>query len=415
MVFVWYISGLARIMRGALLGVRCAAVIVLATAPLPPTGASALDLDPDLRLELGYDDNVHQAEHGTGDFVWLIAPGMGVARRGGLTTLQASAHRSMRFYSSRSTAFSTANDAASFRAAYAPSTQTSANVDFKFHESRDTFEQDQGSVLFPSSYRSGAGTADLNLTRLETSGQIEAWDYAGANLSDATTRHFALTLLPVRTRTTAGLVSYHLTQLDFNGRRGLESNVAQLGFRRRHTATIASQLEVGAAIVDYQDGTPKTTRPAVAARVILYGQGPDKPVVAEASLQRDAATTMTAMLRTRLPIGIATANWETALEGEGGFYTHPVTARRVAFALVDTVGARTTITMEGSYAWTFPFHAPGLRADTYRSAITLSVPVRSRVTAQTGYKFVRQVDPNRADPVNYRRGRIFVALTAGLQ
>jgi len=79
------------------------------------------------------------------------------------------------------------------------------------------------------------------------------------------------------------------------------------------------------------------------------------------------------------------------------------------------VGARATISMEGSYAWTLPFHATGLRADTYRSAITLSVPVRSRVTAQTGYKFVRQLDPNRTVPVNYRRGRVFVALSAGFE
>ena len=412
---MWYFSGLARFMRAAFSGARCVAVLALAAAPLTPTGASALDLDPDLRLELGYDDNVDQTEHGTGEFVWLIAPGMGVARRSGLTTFQASARRSMRFYSSRSTSFSTANDAASFRAAYAPSTQTSANVDFKFRESRDTFELDRASVLFPSSYRSGLGTANLSLTRLEASGQVEAWDYAGADLSDATTRRFAVTLLPVRTHTTAGLISYHLTELDFNGRRGLSSNVAQLGFRRRHTPAIASQFEFGAAIVDYQDGSPKKTRPAGAARITFYSRGPGQPVVAEAILQRDATTTMTAMLRTRLPIGVATANWETELEAEGGYYTHPLTTRRVSFALVDTVGARATISMEGSYAWTLPFHATGLRADTYRSAITLSVPVRSRVTAQTGYKFVRQLDPNRTVPVNYRRGRVFVALSAGFE
>ena len=396
----------------AVSGAQCIGAIFLTAAALAPTGASALDLKPALKLELAYDDNVGETEHGTGDFLWIIAPSVGVARPGRVTTWQAWARRNVRLYS-RLTSFSTTSDAVSARVAYTPSVQTSASADFKFWESGDVFDPDQGSVLFPSIHRTGVGTAHLTLTGLETSGQIEAWDYSRVDLSDATTRRFALTLLPTRSRTTAGLISFRVMEMDFNGNQGLGSNVARLGFRRRHTTAIASQLELGGALVDYHDGTSKAARPAIAARVVLYGRGPGEPVIAEASLERDATTTLTAMLRKRLPIGTATASWETGLEAEGGYYAHPVTARRLSFALVDTLGSRTTISMEGSFGSTLPFHAPGLRADNFRAAATLSAPLLSWVTGQAGYLFVEQTDPNRPIPLNYRRSRIFVSLTAG--
>ena len=296
-----------------------------------------------------------------------------------------------------------------------PGGRTSAEVSLDGRRSRNDSEPDQRAVLFPATYRSGAGAVSVNTAHFEAFTQVSALNFKKEDRSDGTAKRLELSLLPMRSRTSALLVSYRGRELDLNGSPALTSNAALAGFRRQHFAGLASQWELGAAKVDYRDGARKPVRVAVTARVTLYGRGPNKPVVADAKLERDAATTMSAMLQRRSPLGVASAKWETRLEAEGGYYTTPVMVRRLSLALVDSLGSRTTLRIEGSRDATRPFRAPGLRADTYRGAISLSVRVHTWVKGNVGYDYLRQTNPDRAVPINFRRSRFIASLTADFQ
>lgn len=389
-------------------------VILLVTAAVIPTDASAMDWKPELKVEARYDDNVHEGEHGIGDLVWVIAPGLGVTRPGRIANWRAWAGRSMLFYSSSATS-PTTTDAASLRGAYRPGGRTSVDIVLDGLRARNDSEPGQRSVVFPASYGSGTGVANLNSTHLETSVRVSALNFRNESRADATTKRLGVSVIPVRTRTSAWLLSYRGEELDLNGSVRLASNAAMAGFRRRHFAGLGSQWELGAAKVDYRDGSPTRTRAAVATRVTVYGREASEPVVAEMKWEQDVTANVSAMLQRKTPLGTASATWSRQLEAQGGYYTVPVIVHRLSIALVDSLGPRTSVRIEGSHDATRPFRSPGYRTNNDRAGIFLSTLAHSWMIGRIGYDFTQQTNPDPALPIHFRRGRVIVSLSTNIQ
>ena len=397
--------------RGVVSAMRGTGALVLATVALVPHGAFAFILSPELKLEARYDDNIDRRENGSGDLVRVITPGLGAARAGRIASWQVWGRRSLISYT-QSAASPTTTDAVSLRAAYARSAQTSLATDLQYLRSKDDLQPDQRSVPVSGQFKDADGTANLTLLGLEASAQVAAWDYSTPDRTDATTRRLAVNFIPMRTRTHAWLLSYRGQELDLSGKRSLASAAVLAGFRRRHSRRLASEWGLGVAEVKDRPGASAARRMAVTAGLKIFRRDPGEEVIAEARLERDAATTMKATVRKRLPIGAASVNWETRLNAEGGYYTQPTVARRASAAIVDTLAPGTTLSFEASYGWTRPFRGPEHRADTYRAGAFLSTPVQPWINGRVGYDFLRQTDPDRAVPLNFRRSRLVLSLTA---
>ena len=102
------------------------------------------------------------------------------------------------------------------------------------------------------------------------------------------------------------------------------------------------------------------------------------------------------------------------MDAEGGYDPHPVLAQRVMLMYADTLRHASVVSVEGGYAWTRSYRAPEAGSRTYRAGIFLETPVRTWVIARLGYDFLRQIDRDRPDPLNFRRSRITLSLTAAM-
>src|SRR5688572_22662639 len=409
---------LSSSLRHTLSGIRNRGALLLgaawvACAGVPTPGVRAATLRPELKLEARYDDNIQALDHGRDDLVSVIAPGLFAAGAGPILDWRIWARRSIAFYTRAGSPPTSTTDAASLRAETRSRERSVLRVWSELRRSRDDLDPDERSVFVPGKFRSGVGTALLKCAILEASARIGAWDYSRADQSDATTKQLQGSIVPARSRTHDWLVSYRGQDLSVDGRHALVSHAALAGYRRRHSTRIGSHLEAGVVEIDDRDGSPKRRRPAYTAGLTLYGRAGDTPV-AEARVERDAATAVAVDARRRVGNGLAAASWRRRLDAEGGYDPHPVLAQRVTLMYADTLRHASVVSVEGGYAWTRSYRAPEAGSRTYRAGIFLETPVRTWVIARLGYDFLRQIDRDRPDPLNFRRSRITLSLTAAM-
>lgn len=374
----------------------------------------AATLEPELLLEARYDDNVGATRSGTGDLVRVVAPGLAAHSSGTVTDWRVWARRSVISYMSSGSPPTSIYDAASLRAGYTAKTRSYVRLYSDFRRSRNGLEPDDRTVLVPGKFRSGVGTAILHVSHLEAAARVAAFDYTRPDQFDATTKRLDATLLPVRSRVHEWLLSYRGQEFSVSGRRALTSHAALAGFRRRHSARLGSRLEAGVAEIDDRDGTPRRRRAAFTAGVTLFRQESDE-AVAEAQVERDAITAVAVEARRRIGNGLVTATWRRRLDAAGGYDAAPVRNERVSLAVADTLGPVTVVSLEGSYGWTRAYRVAGSRSDTFRAALFLTRPVHRWVTGRLGYDFVRQTSLDRPNPLDFRRNRVILALTAALR
>jgi hypothetical protein len=373
-------------------------------------GASAATFSPELKLEARYDDNVRASEHGNDDLVRVVAPGLRGTGSGLVWDWSVWARRTFLFYT-HPTPWTT-SDAASLRAGYNARNRGYVRAYSEFRRSRNDLEPDPRSVYVPGKFRSGAGTVNLALTRLEASTRLAAWDYSRPDQFDATTKELQASLLPIRSRTQDWLLSYRGRELSVGGRRAHTSHAALAGFRRRHSAHIGSRWEGGVAEID-DPGSPRLRRGAFTAGLTLYGRDAVEPI-AEVRVERDVVTRVVAEARRRVGNGTALAAWRRELNAVGGYASRPVIDQRVSVSLADTLGRWMVVSTEGSYSWTERYRAEGPGSHAVRAGVSLSRPVLRWATGRLGYDFLEQNDRDRPAPLHFRRSRIAVSLTASL-
>lgn len=384
--------------------------LILAGAVLTCSGASAATFTPELKLEARYDDNVRASEHGDDDLVRVVAPGLRGTGSGLVWDWSVWARRSIVIYTDPTP--TTTSDAASLRAGYNARNHSYVRAYSELQRSRNDLEPDPRSVYVPGRFRSGVGTVNLALTRLEASARLAAWDYSRPDQFDATAKGLRASLLPVRSRTYDWLLSYRGGELFVGGRRALTSHAALAGFRRRHSAHLGSRWEVGVAEID-DPGSPRLRRAAFTAGLSLYGRQGDEPI-AEARVERDVVTTVVAEARRRVGNGVALATWRRELNAVGGYASRPVIDQRVLVSLADTLGRRMVVSTEGSYAWTQRYRVDGPRSHAVRAGVSFSRPVLRWATGRLGYDYLEQNDRDRPAPLHFRRSRISLSLTAFL-
>ena len=378
-----------------------------------PGNTQASVVQPELRLEERYDDNTGSAEHGAGDLVRVITPKLGVARLGSVTNWQMWASRSFLSYS-KSIPSPITTDRASFRVDRASSDVSSARLTLQGIRSRNDSEPDRPSAIGLGRYRNGTARASFALRHLEGFGEAQTWDYGGEELSDAIAQRLDLSLVPIRYRTQSWLLSYWGQRQDVVGRWRLKSQAVAAGFRRHHSRQLTSEWHVGVAEVGEDAVAPKARRLAFGVGVVLGGAAPGEEPRVEVALRRDAVTSAVGIVRKQLPIGAATAKWESGIRTKGAYHQTSTLERRASFGITRVLGASVTVAGEGSYQWGRPYHASGSLEETYRAGVTFSAPIASWASGRVMYDYVYERDPNRPEPLNYRRGRVAVSLTAGV-
>jgi hypothetical protein len=372
--------------------------------------AAAATISPELKLEARYDDNVRASSHGDDDLVRVVAPGLRGAGSGLVWDWSVWARRSFLFYT-YPTPWTT-SDAASLRAGYNARNHGYVRAYSELRRSRNDLEPDPRLVYVPGKFRSGIGTVNIALTRLEASARLAAWDYSRPDQFDATTKELRASLLPVRFKTHDWLLSYRGQDLSVGGRRAHTSHAALAGFRRRHSAHLGSRWEAGVAEID-DPGSPRFRRGAFTAGVTLYGRDEIEPAV-EARVERDVVTAVVAEARRHMGNGLALAAWRRELNAEGGYASRPLIDQRASLSLADTLGRGMVVSTEGSYAWTQRYRADAPRSHAVRAGVSLSRPVLRWATGRLGYDYLEQNDRDRPAPLHFRRNRVSLSLTAAL-
>jgi hypothetical protein len=385
----------------------CAAALLLGS--LAGTAASAAELHPELTLEGRYDDNIRSSDPREDDLVRVVAPGLTARTSWPIAEWSLYGRRTLRWYSSETGLPKATSDAATVRAVRAGS-PVDLRLRADYRRTKDDWETTDQSVFVPGEYQSGSGDGDLILRRLETGARIAAYNFDLPEQNDATTKQAWLSLFPVRGKAQDWLVSYRGRRLDLSGHRSLTSHAALAGLRRRNTPSIGTRLEGGITRVNYEDGSGWVTQGAFTAGLTLYDPGKDVPV-ASFVVERDAATTFLAEAGRHFGGALLSASWRRRLDAVGGYTANPMIEQRVALVLSDSLGARMSVSLEGSYGWTRAFRGPESGSDSWRAGVFWTVPLATGVSSTLSYDFLSQEDRDRPVPLDFDRNRIILSLT----
>jgi hypothetical protein len=395
----------SRLRMKAIVRLLGAALLCL---PLAATPSPAAELHPEVKLEARYDDNIRSSDPREDDILRVVAPGLWMTSKGPFGDWYAWGRRSLTWYSPETSLPRSTTDAANVRV------DRSGPIDLKirgdYRRSRDDWETTDQSVFVPGTYRSGTGTGDLGLRRLETGVRIAAYNYSRPDQNDATTQQASASIFPIRGKTQDWLVTYRGRRLVMSGHRALTSQAALVGFRRRNTPMIGTHLEGGVTRVDYEEGDGWVTQGAFTAGLTIYDPGTDRKV-ASVVVERDAATTFLADAERHFGGILLSGEWRRRLDAVGGYTANPMIEQRVTASLADSLGAHMTLSVEGSYGWTRAFRGPESGADAWSAGVFWTVPLAPGVSGTLGYDFLSQEDRDRPIPLDYDRNRIILSVT----
>lgn len=403
---------LTRLSRPRSKGIVRALAAAFLLGPLVATAASAAELHPELKLEGRYDDNIRSSDPREDDLLRVIAPSIWATTTGPFAEWYVYGRRSLTWYSPSTSLPKSTTDAATVRMDRAGH-PVELRIRGDYRRSKDDWETTDQAVFVPGEFKSGTGTGDLVLRRLETSVRIAAYNYSRPEQSDATTRQIGLSLFPIRGTSQDWVVSYRGRQLDMAGRRSLSSQAALAGFRRRNTSLIGTRLEGGVTRVNYEEGDGWVTQGAWTAGVKIYDPDGNDPV-ASFLVERDAETTFLAEAERHFGGALLSTSWRRRLDAVGGYTANPMIEQRVAVSLTDSVGAHMAVSIEGSYGWTRAFRGPESGADEWRAGVFWTVPFTAGLVGRLSYDFLHQEDRDRPDPLDYDRNRVTASVTGGI-
>jgi hypothetical protein len=406
---VFTTATLQRVSMKEIVRVLGAALLFL---PFAATTTSAAELHPEVKVEARYDDNIRSSDPREDDVLRVIAPGLWMATKGPFADWYAWGRRSLTWYSPETSLPRSTTDAAIVRIAR-EGRPVELRIRGDYRRSRDDWETTDQSVFVPGTFRSGTGTGDLGMRRLETGVRIAAYNYSRPDQNDATTQQATVSIFPIRGKTQDWLVSYRGHRLSMSGHRSLTSQAALVGFRRRNTSFIGTRLEGGVTWVDYHEGDGWVTQGAFTAGLTIYAGGEDRKV-ASFVVERDAATTFLADAERHFGGVLLSGEWRRRLDAVGGYTANPMVEQRVTVSLADSLGERMTVSVEGSYGWTRAFRGPESGADAWTAGVFWTVPLVTGVSSTLGYDFLSQENRDRPVPLDFDRNRVILSVTGGI-
>jgi hypothetical protein len=362
----------------------------------------------DLTLAGRFDER--SASESDGQWVGSVTPQLGFSRHAAFAHYDAEAHR--RFDSlDGDVSPRPANDVAHLSFAGA----TSENVDWElsgnYYRSRDPLDQDPRFTTSPGITQTSRGLAHLSLWRGEATYEAQNHDNTAPQLSDAWSQSGTASIFPLRTPQGAWVVTGRYQDWTVEDVRILSAATGMTGYRRYHSPTFSSEVQVGA--VSLNDASNGFEDPRFAWSVGVNGLAAALGLPFDSRLRvgRDVATNARAEIWRDVGGLKITAGYSRTVEAEGGRFSTPQIRDYASVGMEDS-RLPVVLSLEGSYGRSKPREGGADPLEIVRAAGGLSRALRPWLTGHAGYSFLRQRDIGGSE---FHRSRAEVSLTASLQ
>lgn len=369
---------------------------------------------PGLSVESRFDRPVAVSAGDGGEWIASLTPQLLSERLGPFTRWDLHAHR--RYDTSRRlSGLRTAHDVALGNLSSQLAEHTLVSLDGAYFRSRDVLNPDPEAQLASSDLSRASGAAAIETWRGEAGYQVEASTYVAPGLADGRSQAWNAALFAMRSEQSRWLVAWRREEWTVAGRTELATSAATVGVRRHHTPFVSTEFELGVAhVADDLEGAPREGL-ALVAGLSGIGHALSLPFDARFRVRREVTTT--GMAEIWRPMGGARValSWERALHAGGGVFNEPTHRDFVAFDVQDTLGARSILSLEGSYRRARPRSLAQNRLETYRAAATLSRDMRPWLRGRVRYSLAQQHASAGVAVSDFDRNRLELSLSAVYQ
>lgn len=291
---------------------------------------------------------------------------------------------------------------------------TSENLDWElsgnYYRTRDPLDQDPRFTTSPGTTQTSRGLAHVSLWRGEATYEAQNHDNTAPGLADAWSQTGSASLYPLRTPQGAWVVTGKYQDWTVNTVRTLSALTGMTGYRRDHTPTFSSEVQVGVVSLNQTAGFAD---PQFAWSVAVNGlaEALGLPLDSKVQVGRDVTTNGRAEISRDVGGLKLSAAYSRAVEAEGGRFSTPE-IRDYASVGMENSRLPVTLTLEGSYGRAKPREGNVAPLEIVRATGGLSRALRPWLAGRAGYSFLRQRDIGGSE---FHRNRAEVSLTASLQ
>ncbi len=366
---------------------------------------------PGLTVAMRYDNPATGGSGSGGQWIAAAAPELFLERLGPLVTWNIRAHRR---YDSQESARTPrmSHDVAAARVAGRFAEHSQVSLEGSYFRSRDLMHPDPESPLAPTESSVSSGSVVTTLWRGEASYQAKVRSYTSPELGDSDSQTWNAAIFPLRSEQHVWLVGWRRQDWTLSGHPDLSLSAGTLGFRRAHTPSVSSELQLGVAEVE--DDLQGSRRRNLALIAGLNGLGHALSLPFDARLRVAHDVTTSGLVEAWRSVGgiHLTARWERSLEAEGGVFQEPTRRDFLSAEAQDTLSGRSVISVQGSYRRARPRTGPGTQIETYRAAASVTRDLRSWLTAGVRYSLARQTGAGDAGIPDFDRNRVELSFTA---
>jgi hypothetical protein len=353
----------------------------------------------DERLAIGLDNQ----------WIGSVTPQVGFSRNAAYAHYDAEAHRRFDSLGGNVSPRPSADIAhASFLGA------TSESFDWEvsgnYYRTRDPLDQDPRFTTSPGTTQTSRGLARVSLWRGEASYEAQNHDNTAPDLADAWSQSGSASIYPLRTPQGAWVVTGKYQDWTVNSVRRLSALTGMTGYRRYHTPTVSTEVQLGAVSLDQREGYEN---PQFAWSVAVNGLAGalGLPFESRVRVGRDISTNGRAEISRDVGGLKLSAAYSRAVEAEGGRFSTPEIHDYASLGMENS-RLPVTLTVEGSYGRARPREGGAAPLEIVRAAGGLSRALRPWMTARAGYSYLRQRDIGGSTS---HRSRAEVSLTTSLQ
>ena len=383
--------------------------LVLVCLGLDGSAVRADGFRADLTLAGRFDEKpVTETE---GQWIGSVTPQLGFSRRAEYAHYDAEARR--RFDSLRGDLSPRpASDVARLSFVGATSENTGWDLNGAYYRSRDPLDQDPRFTASPGTTQTSRGSAHVSLWRGEATYEAQNHDNTAPDLADAWSQSGSASIYPLRTPQGAWLVTGRYQDWTVDRVRTLSAVTGLTGYRRYHTPTFSSEVQLGAVSLD--DGTQGFGNPQFAWSLGVEGLAAALGLPFDSRLRvgRDVSTNGRAEIWRDVGGLKVTAGYSRTVEAEGGRFSTPA-IRDYASLGMENSRLPVTLTVDGSYGRSKPRAGDGRPLEIVRASGGLSRALRPWLTGRAGYSYLWQRDLGGGN--DFHRNRAELSLTASLQ
>lgn len=379
-----------------------------------PTQAYADGWSPGLTVGTRFDRPLAGGAGNGGEWIASLTPQLLSERLGPFTSWDLRAHRRYDASHQRS-GLREAHDVALGTFSSQLAEHTRVSLEGAYFRSRDVLNPDPEAQLASSDLSRASGAVGLETSRGEAGYQVEASTYVAPGLADGRSQAWNAALFTMGSEQNRWLIGWRREEWTVAGRTELASSAATVGVRRRHTPYLSSELELGVARVGDDLVGPARGELAVVAGLNGFGHALDLPFDARFRVRRDVSTTGTAEIWRPMAGARIGLRWERSIHAGGGVFHEPTHRDFVAFEAQDTLGARSILSLEGSYRRARPRSLAQNRLETWRASAALSRDLRPWLRGRMRYSLAQQHASAGVPVSDFDRNRLELSLSAVYQ